>query len=133
MRYELHANGEVYCNEDLGIIKDIIKTLPDDWVLYEIYPSKMCFVEQDPEPLLIKQPRQDRPRPPIEYFRLLPYARAFKACCWYEQGVAKTTIAKRLYCSLAQLTRSMSWYDQTNSVVEYEAYDPTKKNLTELK
>jgi hypothetical protein len=133
MRYELHASGEVYSNEDYEIILDIIETLPDEWILYRVCESKICKVEHDPEPILLKQPRQDRPPRPLIIFPLLPYDQAFKAVCLYEQKMPRVAIAKRLYCSLAQVTRSMAWYNKTNSPQEYESYDPTKKDLVEQK
>lgn len=147
MKYELYHNESVFKNDDIEIIRDYIEGIVGKWVLYEIIESKIHEVPFETTPLPRKGPfvskypddvdgRSVRPRKltrPTLLIPVLTYDQVIKAANWSESRVGKQTIANRLYCSLAQVTRSLAWYDSTNSREDYENYGPHKKNLAESK
>lgn len=147
MRYELHHNGSVFRNDDMVIIRGYIEDIVGKWDLYEIVeskihevpfetarvPRKATFVSKYPDGVDGRSVRLQKPTRPSLLIPVLPYEQILKAANWHESKVGKQTIASRLYCSLAQVTRSLAWYDSTNSREEYENYGLHKKNLAESK
>ena len=150
MRYELHNNGNIYRNDDIEILRGYIDQFTGDWELYEVFssgvdnvpfelappspePVKRNYASKYPDDIDGRSIRKRSQSRPTIVIPLLTYDQTLKAAIWIENRVAKPTAAKRLYCSLAQLSRSLAWYNSTNSREEYEKYGQHKKSLVESK
>lgn len=132
MRLELHIGDQVITGEDVNELIEMTEGIQDPWVLYAIYQSVW---KEEPVPVKVDGRKNRYKRMPrlIVVHKMLPYDQVEKAAHWLSQKYAKNHIAKRLYCPIAQLTRSLIAYTVTSTKEEYDRYNSVKNNLVESK
>lgn len=122
MRYELHTDGYVFPDNELEPLYRMAVTMDSEYVIYAYCESKMHMFEEDQIIETVSRRVSEQKKPTI-LFPLLPYNEIKKAAYWRSQKFTKASIHQRLYCSMALLTKSLLWYDQTGSQLEYESYN----------
>lgn len=130
MTLELHIGNEVIKGTQIDSLLMKAEGIQEPWVLYACFKSKMNTMEQPKKILPKKKPERRRP---VFQYPLLEYDLVIKADYWLTQRYSRTEIARRIHCSMAQLTRSLVWLDRTQGKEEYDTYDTKKKNLLEPK
>jgi hypothetical protein len=134
MRYELHTGGHVFVEKNIDEIYKLAETITEEYFIYAYYTSVLHLIPENEEVVKLKFiPPPAKQKRPTVLFPLIPYNDAKKAIYWLAQRIPKSSVHKRLYCSMAALTKSISWYHQTNSQEEYESYNGFKKNLVQSK
>lgn len=136
MRYELHTGEHIFVEKNIDDIYKLAETITEEYFIYAYYTSVLHFIpekEDVQEPLILKFIPPAKQKKPTVLFPLIPYNDTKKAIYWLAQRIPKSSVHKRLYCSMAALTKSISWYHQTNSQEEYESYNGYKKNLADSK
>jgi hypothetical protein len=133
MRYELHADGYIFPDIELEPLYRMAITMESEYYIYAFYESKIHLLEQEDQIIETVVRRVSEQKKPTVIFPLLPYNEIKKAAYWRSQKFTKQSIHQRLYCSMALLTKSLLWYDQTNSQLEYESYNAFKKDTPAIK
>ena len=114
MNFELHISGNIIKNSNYDELKKITITSRDEFIIYQIFQSKMNLHTQEPEP--IKKVKYSAIKNPP----MLSYKDAQRASEMYEKGKRKSKLSKEFHEPLRKISRSIEQYNASQNEEEYK-------------